>query len=196
MTPTPARVGLLGGSFNPVHNGHLAIARAMLANGVADEVRLLVSPQNPLKKKTELLDENARLSLARLACEGESSIHASDFEFHLPRPSYTWLTLEALREVEPDKSFVLLIGADNWELFPHWYHANDIMRNYRIAIYPRRGYNVCTKSLPQSVEFVDMPLFDISSTMIRRLIKEGEDVSDMLPSKVYNEIKSQHLYAC
>lgn len=195
MTPRKSCTGLLGGSFNPIHNGHLAIARAMLAQGIVDEVMIMVSPQNPLKSRGTLLDERTRYSLAALACEEEEGIHASDFEFSLPRPSYTWHTLEALKNSFPEKTFKLLIGADNWQLFPRWYRAGDILDNYAVAVYPRPGYDIDASSLPANAEYVDMPLLHVSSTEIRQSIKEGKDVSALLPPKVYDQIKSLGLYA-
>lgn len=194
MTRAGKRIGILGGSFNPVHNGHLAIARGMLERNIVDKVILMVSPQNPLKTPEELADENMRLSLARLACSDEKQIIASDFEFSLPRPSYTWQTLEALTAKYPDYKFKLLIGADNWEIFHSWYHADDIMTRYEIALYPRKGYNIDILALPAGVEYVDMPLYDISSTEIRTLIHEDKDASAMLPENVYKEIISSGLY--
>ena len=195
MTPRKSCTGLFGGSFNPIHNGHLAIARAMLAQGVVDEVMIMVSPQNPLKSSGTLLDKRRRYSLAALACEEEEGIHASDFEFSLPRPSYTWHTLEALKSSFPEKTFKLLIGADNWQLFPRWYRAGDILDNYAVVVYPRPGYDIDASSLPANAEYFDMPLLHVSSTEIRQRIKEGKDVSALLPPKVYDQIKSLGLYA-
>lgn len=188
-------VGILGGSFNPVHNGHLAVARAMLAEGAAGEVRLMVSPQNPMKSAAGLLDENVRYRLVRLACEGEDRILPSDFEFSLPRPSYTWRTLEALREAEPGRAFKLLMGADSWQAFRSWRRAGSILRSFPVAVYPRRGCRLCAEALPAGVECVDAPMLDISSTGIRRMIREGEDVSALLPPEVLREIVALGLYA-
>ena len=188
------RIGILGGSFNPVHNGHLAIAREMLEKDIVDKVILMVSPQNPLKTPKELADENIRLNLARLACCDEKQITASDFEFSLTRPSYTWQTLEALTARYPDCKFKLLIGADNWEIFHRWFRADDIMARYEIALYPRKGHDVDISTLPSGVEYADMPLYDISSTEIRALIRKGKDASAMLPENVYKKIISSGLY--
>lgn len=194
MTHADKRIGILGGSFNPVHNGHLAIARKMLEKNIVDKVVLMVSPQNPLKTPEELADENIRLNLACLACGDERQIVASGFEFSLPRPSYTWQTLEALTARYPDCEFKLLIGADNWEIFHRWYRADDIMAQYGIALYPRKGHNIDILALPAGVEYINMPLYDISSTEIRALIREGKDASAMLSQNVYKEIISSGLY--
>lgn len=188
------RTGILGGSFNPVHNGHLAIARGMIESKVVDEVALMVSPQNPIKPVNSLLPENVRLHLAQMACKGEKNIFASDFEFSLARPSYTWNTLCSLHKSFPKKDFVLLIGSDNWKIFSQWRNNKDIINNFEIAIYPRTGFNISKSSLPSKVKYVDMPLYNISSTEIRNRISSGKDVSGYLPHAVYNEIKSRHYF--
>lgn len=188
------RTGILGGSFNPVHNGHIAIARGMIEHNVVDEVALMVSPQNPIKPINSLLPENVRLLLAQMACNGEKNIFASDFEFSLARPSYTWDTLCSMRKSFPEKDFVLLIGADNWKIFSQWRNNKDIINNFEIAIYPRLGFNVYKSLLPPNVKYVDMPLYNISSTEIRDKISLGKDVSDYLPHAVYSEIKSKRYF--
>ena len=128
------KTGLFGGSFNPIHNGHISLARQLLEKAGLDEVWLMVSPQNPLKQSADLLDDEHRLRMARLAVEQVEGIVVSDYEMHLPRPSYTWNTLEGLRRDYPDREFVLMIGGDNWQLFDRWYHAEDIKANYKIVV--------------------------------------------------------------
>ncbi len=192
---TKKRTGIFGGSFNPVHNGHMAIARGMLRRNVVDEVWLMVSPQNPLKNPASLLPEATRLEMAQLACENEEGIYASDFEFSLPRPSFTWQTLCALREAYPDREFSLLIGADNWEIFSKWYRSKEIMEHFKIAVYPRSGSTFCPDFLPPNVTYTDMPLIEVSSTEIRRRISQGEEISTLVPRKVYEKIMRERLYA-
>ena len=178
------KVGILGGSFNPIHKGHIALARRLLVEANLDEVWLMVSPQNPLKRQDGLLDEYARLEMARKAVEDEPHIRVSDFEFGMPRPSYTIDTLRRLSEEYLDDSFTLLIGADNWERFGQWRDSNDIVENYDIVIYPRKGSEVDAKQLPPRVRLVDTPLYDLSSTEVRERIERGEDISDMVPESV------------
>ena len=175
------RTGIYGGSFNPIHNGHIAIARAMVELAGLDEVWLMVSPQNPLKQASGLLDDAMRLDMARRAVEGITGVKACDYEFTLPRPSYMWNTLQSLSRDYPDREFTLLIGADNWAVFDRWYRASDIIAHYPICIYPRRGYDIDAPGLPQGVRLVDTGLFDVSSTMVRERIKEGGDVSGLIP---------------
>lgn len=178
------RTGIYGGSFNPIHNGHIAIAKAMLSLGAIDEVWFMVSPQNPFKQAADLLDDNLRLDMTRHAVEGIKGIKVSDYEFRLPRPSYMWNTLQHLSHDYPDRQFYLLIGADNWQVFDRWYHANDIISHYPIRIYPRRGYDIDTASLPPTVTLVDTGLYDVSSTQVRDMIRHGEDPSLLIPQSI------------
>ena len=168
-----------------------------------DEVWYLVSPQNPLKQNTTLLDENTRLHLVQLALSDHPHLIASDYEFYLPRPSYTWDTLQALKHDHPNDTFVLIIGQDNLECFDKWAHYKDLLQNYEIAVYPRISSNSCfskesrassISSLPISVHFIDFPLVNISSTEIREMIKKGEDITPFVPLKVAQEVYNLSLY--
>ena len=170
------RTGIFGGSFNPIHIGHLALANYLCEYSELDEIWFLVSPHNPLKKQTDLWDVSLRLELAQLAIADYPKFRASDFEFHLPRPSYMIHTLDALQSAYPEREFTLIIGADNWAIFPRWYHSDEIIQRHRIMIYPRPGYTIDPAALPPSVQQVDTPLLEISSTFIRRALAEGKDV--------------------
>lgn len=183
------RTGIYGGSFNPIHNGHIAIARAMLDCDAVDEVWLMVSPQNPLKQSADLLDEQLRLDMTRRATADIPCVTACDYEFHMPRPSYMWHTLQSLSRDYPDREFTLLIGADNWQVFDRWYHADDIIAHYPIRIYPRRGYDIEASTLPHNVKLVDTGLYDVSSTMVRERIRRGEDVSKLIPASIIEMAK-------
>ena len=174
-------IGIFGGSFNPIHTGHISLARQLLRLAKLDEVWFMVSPQNPLKQTSELLDDNLRYNLVRLALHGEEGMRACNFEFKLPRPSYTWNTLQQLCQQYPDDEFTLLIGGDNWSLFPSWYRAEDILRQYHVVVYPRRESPVDASSLPAGVTLVDTPLLDISSTQIRHHIAEGLPIDHLVP---------------
>lgn len=178
------KTGIYGGSFNPIHNGHIAIARQMLTLASLDEVWLVVSPQNPLKQTTDLLDDSLRLEMTRRALLPYPKLIASDYEFHLPRPSYMWNTLQSLERDYNDREFCLLIGADNWAVFDKWYNAQKIIAHYNIAIYPRPGYCIDPQSLPKNVRIVDTGLYDVSSTQVRHLISEGKDVSHLIPNNI------------
>lgn len=187
-------IGIFGGSFNPIHKGHVALARQLLRRARLDEVWFLVSPQNPLKPQSSLLDDNMRLEMARLALKDEPCLVASDYEFHLPRPSYTWNTLQHLSQDYPQHRFTLLIGADNWQLFSQWRNSREIIENYPIVIYPRDGYPVDEVSLPPNVRLVNTRLYNMSSTLIRQLIADGRGVRRYLHPDVISYIESNHLY--
>lgn len=186
------RTAIFGGSFNPIHRGHIALARQVVEQGLADEVWLLVSPQNPLKQQSDLLPENTRLHLARLALDGIDGVEASDFEFSLARPTYTWKTLDALRTTYPERSFSLLIGADNWLLFNRWAHYEEILQSTPLLIYPRPGYELNPAQtplpLPSSARLIEAPLFPFSSTDVRRAIRSSADCSEMLPQSAAEAI--------
>ena len=188
-------VGLYGGSFNPIHEGHLSLGRWLVSHALVDELWFLVSPQNPLKPATGLLDDDARLHLAQLAVGRKRHLRVSDFEFHLPRPSFMVHTLEALRATYPDRDFVLVIGADNWHRFPQWYQSDEILRHHRILIYPRSGFPIEEASLPTGVTLVHTPLFDISSTQIREAIAHDPAYNGFgLNPRVWAEIKAKGYY--
>ncbi|MBP5376229.1 MAG: nicotinate-nicotinamide nucleotide adenylyltransferase [Bacteroidaceae bacterium] len=133
--------------------------------------------------------------MAQLATEGIGGVRVSDFERHLPVPSYTVTTLGELRKAYPEHEFTLVIGADNWEQFPRWYRADEIIEKYRVLIYRRPGCEIEETSLPASVHVVDTPLFDISSTQIRTSIADGMPLTKWVDRKVLTYIKRHHLYA-
>ena len=183
------KTGIFGGSFNPIHNGHIQLARQLREAAGLGEVWLMVSPQNPLKEQAGLLADDQRLQMARQALADEPFIEVSDYEFHLPRPSYTWNTLQALKDDFPDREFALLIGGDNWERFSRWYRADDIVSNYQIIVYPRRGSDIDLKSLPSTVSVVEAELLDISSTDIRRRVRRGQPITGMVPDSIVQAVE-------
>lgn len=191
------RIGIFGGSFNPIHLGHTALAAYICEQGLVDEVWLMVSPQNPLKCDLTLLDENERLTMARLAVTPYPMLRASDFEFTLPRPSYTYHTLQALRKAYPEHEFSLIIGEDNWQCFDRWYRGEDIARETPIIVYPRNEVeskeNFSTANFQLSI-LKDPPLLPYSSTEIRQLIAEGKEASHMLHPDVAQYIKENRHY--
>ena len=193
-TPLPsegsgeASIGIFGGSFNPIHNGHIALAKVFLEKENLDEVWFMVSPQNPFKVDQQLLADHLRLKLVSKAINYNPRFKASDYEFHLPKPSYTWNTLQHLTHDFPRYRFTILIGGDNWDAFNRWYHAEDILANYKLVVYPRRGQNLDNTSLPTNVSLLQTPLIDISSTTIRNRIKSGEDINDIVPEVIVKDI--------
>jgi nicotinate-nucleotide adenylyltransferase len=187
--------GIYGGSFNPIHLGHTALGEWLVRHHHLDEIWFMVSPQNPLKPAEALLDDEARLKLTRLAVGRKHRLKVSDFEFQLPRPSYMVHTLEALRQAYPDREFVLVIGADNWQRFPHWYQSDEILRHHRLIIYPRPGFAIDASTLPRGIQIVNTPLLDISSTEIREAIAHNPAFDgEGLAPRVWAEIQTQHYY--
>ena len=174
------KVGIFGGSFNPIHTGHIALAKSLCQQAGLDEVWLMVSPMNPFKKEaTDLLTDKLRLEMAEQALANEPKLKACDYEFHMPKPSYTWHTLQALSQDFPNVDFTLLIGGDNWAFFDKWFHHEDILSHYPIVVYPRKGCDI--GKVPSGVTIVETPLLNISSTEIRQRIKEGKSIHGMVP---------------
>lgn len=182
-------IGIFSGSFNPIHIGHLALANYLCEYEGLDEIWFMVSPHNPLKEETELMDDNLRLELVKLAVEDYSKFRASDFEFHLPRPSYTVHTLDKLKQTYPEHTFFLIIGSDNWTLFSRWYQFERILAENPILIYPRPDFPVDGWALPEGVKQANSPIFEISSTFIRRALEEGKDIRYFLHPAVYEVLK-------
>lgn len=186
------RTVIFGGSFDPIHKGHLALAGEVCARALADEVWFMVSPQNPHKQDVALTDENIRLHMVRLAVEGNPHFKACDFEFSLPRPSYTINTLGALEKSYPDREFALLIGADNWEKFDRWYKGDEILARYGVIVYPRGGDDV--PHLPEGVVWLPAELYDVSSTKVRDAVAKGECISQYVVPSVESFITENQLY--
>jgi len=173
--------GIFSGSFNPIHIGHLALANWICEFGGIDELWFLVTPHNPLKKESDLMDEKHRLQLVELAIAGYSKFKASDFEFSLPRPSYTINSLRSLRENFPDRTFHLVIGADSWNSITCWKDYKSLIAEFPILIYPRKGYEVVIPEQYTAIKKVEAPLIEISSTFIRQSLADGKDIRFFLP---------------
>lgn len=186
--------GIFGGSFNPIHCGHVALARQLLVKARLDEIWFMVSPQNPLKQAAGLLPDAKRLEMVKVALESERGLVACDYEMHMPRPSYTLSTLSSLRRDFPDRRFCLLMGADNWLCFDQWRGGDEILSMADVVIYPRRGFHVDPESLPSGVRIVETPLLDVSSTMIRDYISQGKSIHGLVPESVERIIVAESLY--
>ena len=193
MEKKKLRTGIFGGSFNPIHIGHLALANYLCENDYIDELWFLVSPQNPFKQNEKLLDDKTRLRMVNAAVRGYGRFYVSDFEFSLPKPSYTINTLNKLSETYTDRDFYLIIGADNWAAFDRWKSPEEIISKHHVLVYPRLGYDI-PEMLPQNVRAVDSPLIEVSSTFIRESISQGKNVRYFLHPAVYEIIEKESLY--
>lgn len=196
MPPAPQlrKIGLFFGSFNPIHVGHLIIANTMLQNSDLREVWFVVSPQNPLKERKTLLADQQRLEMVRLALHDNYRLRACDAEFHLPKPSYTVLTLAHLGEQYRDKEFCLIMGSDNLATFDRWRNWEYILDHYQLYVYPRPGSTDCRLASHPHVTLVDVPMMDISSTYIREQIRQGHDVRYLLTEPVWQYLTEMHFY--
>ena len=188
------KIGLYFGSFNPIHIGHLAIANYMIEFSDIDKLWFIVSPHNPLKKKKSLLQDYHRLELINIAIGDDIKyFKASDIEFKLPQPSYTIDTLTHLTEKYPNDEFVLIMGSDNLKSFHKWKNHEIIIEKHTRYIYPRPN-SVDEIQKHENVKIIEAPLMDISSSFIRKSIKEKKRVKYFLPNNVYNYICDMHFY--
>lgn len=190
----PLRTGLFGGTFNPIHTGHVALGRSIVEAGLADEVWFMVSPQNPFKRDLHLLDDTLRLAMVRKALAGEPHLVASDYEFSLPRPSYTLNTLRHLAADYPDREFILIIGGDNWEAFGQWYGHDEILTRWPVVVYPRTGAAApdSGRPLPEGVTLLHTPLLPVSSTAIRERVRRGERITGLVPEAIEQDVEKYY----
>jgi nicotinate-nucleotide adenylyltransferase len=189
------KTGLFFGSFNPIHVGHLIIGSHLAHYTDLQQVWYVVTPQNPLKDKKELLKQNLRLEMVQLATEDDPKLRTCDIEFHLPKPSYTINTLLHLEEKYPDRTWVLIMGADTVDTLPKWKNYEALISNYEIYVYPRPYYFVDEEKLPPNIRLIrDVPIMEISASYIRRAIKERKNGRFFLPDKVYEFIDKWGLY--
>ncbi|GAA3752674.1 MULTISPECIES: nicotinate (nicotinamide) nucleotide adenylyltransferase [Flavobacterium] len=190
------KIGLYFGTYNPIHVGHLIIANHMAEFADLDQIWMVVTPHNPLKKKATLLDDQQRLQMVFLATEDYPKIKPSDIEFKLPQPSYTVITLAHLQEKYPNHEFSLIMGEDNLKTLHKWRNYEVILENHNIYVYPRisdEPENVELKS-HSKIHVIDAPIVEISSTFIRNSIKEGKNIQPLLPSKVWEYIDHNNFY--
>ena len=194
MNASGKNTGLFFGSFNPIHNGHIEIARYMLRNEGLDEIWFIVSPQNPLKESEKLVNAQQRLEMVKLAALSDPGFRVSDIEFTLPRPSFTYYTLERLSAGFPGRVFYLIIGSDNLEEFSLWKNHELILKNYKLLVYPRKKEADILFTEESNVRITQAPLLNISSTEIRGLYKTGKNASKLVNPDVHQYIISHRLY--
>ncbi len=187
------KIGLFFGSFNPIHIGHKIIASYMVEFTDLDKVCFIVSPQNPEKKKSSLLDQYHRLQIIRHEIEDDNKLSVSDIEFTMPIPSYTIDTLSVLKEKYPENEYSLIMGADNIKSLYKWKNYQQILKYYRIYVYPREGYK--PSLVDKNIFYInDVPKMEISASFIRASIKEKKDVSYLVPEKAWSYIEKMNFY--
>ncbi len=187
------KIGLFFGSFNPLHMGHKIIASYMAEFSNLDKVMFVVSPQNPLKNKQSLLDQHHRLMIIRMEIEDNSKLQVSDIEFSMPQPSYTIDTLIRLKEKHPEHQYALIMGSDNLQNFHKWKNYQQILEDYSIYVFPRPGFEI--DRVHKNIRIVkDIPYMKISASFIRRSIKEGKDVSYLMPEKAWQYTDEMNFY--
>jgi len=195
------KVGLFFGSFNPIHVGHLIIANYIIEYSDLQQIWFVVSPHNPFKEKKTLLSDHHRLMIVKEAIYDNPNMRACDLEFKMPRPSYTAKTLVLLKEEYPMHQFSLIMGEDNLNSLPKWYNYTYLLENYRIFVYPR----FCSSQLKKKIEFIneieakieilsEVPMINISASVIRSMIKNGKSTKYLLPEKVYRYVQEMHFY--
>lgn len=187
------KIGLFFGSFNPIHHGHLMVASFIANHTELQQVWLVVSPQNPLKAQSSLLNEYDRLHLAQLAIENDAQLKVSDIEFKLPKPSYTIDTLTYLQEKYPQHQFYVIMGSDSFQNLPKWKNFEALVKNYQFIVYRRPGFDI-TEKYGADVTYLEAPMLELSATLIRNNCKEGITIRYLVPEDVRLEIERNNYF--
>ncbi len=190
------KIGLYFGTFNPIHVGHLTIANYMAEFSDLDEIWMVVTPHNPHKNKNSLLDNHHRIAMVDIAVEKYPKIKSSKIEFNLPQPNYTVNTLAVLEEKYPENSFCLIMGEDNLKSLHKWKNYEVILERFEIYVYPRISDGVIASKFDghNKITKVPAPIMEISSTFIRKSIKEAKNIKPMLPENVWDYLDQMNFY--
>lgn len=191
---TKKHIGLLFGSFNPIHIGHLVLANYMKEMHHLDEVWLVVSPQNPFKNSHDLIDGQLRLKMVEMALSGSSFCKVCNVEFEMPIPSYTIDTLDKLTETYPDIQFTMIMGTDNIQSIYKWKNGERILGSFEILVYPRLSSDTSSTFKHSNVIYTKAPVIDVSSTFIREQIGLGKNMSFFMPREVAAFVQEKKLY--
>ena len=191
------KVGLYFGSFNPIHVGHLIIANQLVEHSDLDQIWFIVTPHNPFKKKSSLLDNYQRLEMVELATKDYDTLQPCDIEFNLPQPNYTVNTLAHLREKHPKHQFSIIMGEDNLKSFHKWKNYEVILEDFYVIVYPRISEGVIETQFTNhpSITRIEAPIIELSSTLIRKGLKNGKNVRPMLATDVWNYIDQMEFYS-
>lgn len=190
------KIGLYFGTFNPIHIGHLAIANHLVEFSDLDEIWLVITPHNPFKKKSSLLDNHHRYQMVFEATKDYNKLKPSTIEFKLPQPNYTINTLVHIEEKYPDVEFCLIMGEDNLKSFHKWKNYEAILENYHVYVYPRISNGITERKFINHprIHRVDAPIMEISSTFIRKSIKEKKNIRPLLPENVWKYLDEMNFY--
>lgn len=190
------KIGLYFGTFNPIHIGHLAIANHMAEYSDLDAIWMVVTPHNPFKKKSTLLDNHHRYEMVMIATEEYPTIKPSKIEFNLPQPNYTVNTLAHLQEKHPTHEFCLIMGEDNLKSLHKWKNYEVILENHDVYVYPRISEGVVEHQFENhpKIHKVNAPIMEISSTFIRKAIKDKKNCKPLLPQHVWEYIDEMNFY--
>jgi nicotinate-nucleotide adenylyltransferase len=187
------KIGLFFGSFNPIHHGHLMVASFIANHTDLQQIWLVVSPQNPHKTQSSLLNEYDRLHLAQLAIEDDTQIKVSDIEFKLPKPSYTIDTLTYLQEKYPQHQFYVIMGSDSFQNLPKWKNFEALVKNYQFIVYRRPGFDI-TEKFGADITYLEAPMLELSATLIRNNCKDGITIRYLVPEDVRLEIERNNYF--
>lgn len=190
------RTGLYFGSFNPIHNGHLAIANYIIDFTEVDELWFVVSPQNPLKEKDSLAADYHRLEMVKRAIPfNEDRMLVCDIEMQMPRPSYTIDTVNELKLKYPNRTFYIILGSDSMESITKWKEYQELLYNNKVLVYPREGSDISEIAKKYPIKIIHAPLVNYSSTMVRDKVAKGEEIQAFVPEFVMDYIKDHGLYS-
>lgn len=194
MKTQTLHIGLFFGSFNPIHHGHLILSTYILNSTLIDEIWFVLSPQNPFKHYEDLLPEADRFSMVKNAIANNDSLQACDVEFSLPKPSYTIHTLRVLQQKYPEYKFSIIMGEDNLNQLPQWKESDTIIHNHTIYVYPRQNETDTPSIEHPNITKLNAPLLNLSSTLIRLLVKQKKSIAYMVPEAVRKEILQRGYY--
>jgi len=191
------KIGLLFGSFNPIHVGHLFVAEMALESGYVDMVWFVVSPESPYKTGTgTLAPAKDRYEMVSKATEYNSNFSVSDMEFHLDKPSYTFKTLEAFKKLNPETKFHFICGTDVYTDIPNWFGGKEVIDACDFLVYPRNTTtNYTPEAMVDKTQFLNgVPNLEISATFLREQIKNDRTTKHLISENVLEYIKEKGLY--